>query len=90
MKIFADEFIRWLNRNTVCKLLGHKSSERCREEWAIAHGTGYEVKVCKRCGIELDRRGAVYTTQYVDASKEKPEYFTYDVEKAKERQKKCR
>jgi len=27
--------------------------------WAIGHSSGYEVKVCLRCGKILDRRGGI-------------------------------
>jgi len=29
------------------------------EWWAIAHPTGYQVKLCKRCGKEIERIGGI-------------------------------
>lgn len=69
MKIFADEFINWIKKNTICRLKGHKASDWTQEHWAIAHATGFEIKYCLRCNIELARHEANCITQYIDASK---------------------
>ena len=34
----------------------HTTTEWYREEWAVAHGTGFEVKVCSDCQEILERR----------------------------------
>ena len=70
MKIFADEFINWLNSKTICRLKGHKPSKWMPYHWAIGHSSGFEIKICLRCNKELDRRGANYVDQYIDASKD--------------------
>lgn len=33
----------------------HPNSIWCEEWWAIAHGTGYMVRVCDNCEKKLDR-----------------------------------
>ncbi|HEY3405392.1 MAG TPA: hypothetical protein VGK59_18535 [Ohtaekwangia sp.] len=39
---------------------GHPEiSDWMEEQWAPAHGTGVEVRVCKNCNITIDRRGMV-------------------------------
>lgn len=56
MKIFTDDFKNFLKRNFVCRFLGHVSSDWMDEWWAIAHSTGYQVKMCKRCNMHLAKR----------------------------------
>lgn len=38
-----------------CKHL--EQSDWLNEEWAPAHGTGFQVKVCSFCNKTIDRRG---------------------------------
>jgi len=33
----------------------HKETFWAREQWALAHGTGYAVEVCKNCNKQLRR-----------------------------------
>jgi hypothetical protein len=33
-----------------------KKSDWIIEEWAPAHGTGFQVRVCEICGVVIDRR----------------------------------
>jgi len=47
-----NEKVETLRKN--CK--HPKVSGWLREEWAIAHGTGYYVKICEVCHVEVDRR----------------------------------
>mgnify|MGYP001057392803 FL=1 len=58
MEIFSHEFKNWIKRNTICRLLGHKESDWMDEWWAPAHSTGYLVKTCDRCHLELSRKKA--------------------------------
>jgi len=55
MEIFSYQFKNWLKRNFLCRFLGHKPIWVI-ESWAIMHFTGYDVKVCQRCGLQLKKR----------------------------------
>lgn len=34
----------------------HKRTRWCEEWWAIAHSTGFKVKICLRCNKKLDKK----------------------------------
>ena len=44
----------------------HPESTWMLEQWAIAHFTGYEVRVCKVCGKILERRQLPGYPNHVD------------------------
>lgn len=58
MKVFSDEFVNWIRRNTICRLFGHKKSP-WMEEYSLLTLKPMSrdtVKICLWCGKELERK----------------------------------
>lgn len=58
MKVFADEFVNFL-KSFICFFLGHRKSAWLQEWWAPGHSTGRVVRVCERCGKNMEERAGI-------------------------------